>query len=295
MTETTVKTQEILDSVKRVPVLSPGASQLLDAIGKADYQVSDIVRIIETDPALTVSVLKTVNAAAMGLRREVDSIREALAFLGETKVVGIALAASAGEVFNADLAGYHGSRGDLGRHSLWTAIAARELSRHTGGRVERGVAFTAGLLHDIGKAVISDYLAEDLDRLASLREEIGDGDQLDLEHRTVGTDHADVGQALARHWNMPASLVAAIRYHHAPQEAPDAFRTMAYTVHTADMLAMMFGVGTGADDMQYTLDPDYRDHLDIDTGGLEGLALDVQVDFKATAEALFGDNQETEA
>jgi hypothetical protein len=71
-------------------------------------------------------------------------------------------------------------------------------------------------------------------------------------------------------------------------------RPMAYVIHLADTLAMMQGFDTGLDSLQYSFDPDYVNFVKLESQGLEGLALDVQVDFKGTAEALFGDEQENE-
>ena len=69
---------------------------------------------------------------------------------------------------------------------------------------------------------------------------------------------------------------------------------MAYVIHLADTLAMMQGIGTGVDDMQYQFDVRYEEFVKLDSSALEALALDVQIDFNATAEALFGTDQETE-
>jgi putative nucleotidyltransferase with HDIG domain len=294
MSELFTNTQEIIDSVKNVPALSPGATQLLGVIAGSDYDVADIVKVIENDSALTANVLKVVNSAAMGLRREIVTVHEAVAYIGETKVVGIALASSTGDTFNAALPGYHGDRGDLGRHCLWVAIAARELARHTIGVVDPGVAFTAGLLHDIGKAVISDFMADLVDAIIEDVDESPDVDHLAAEKKNLGTDHCEIGAALARHWKMPETLVKSIEHHHRPAEAPDEVRAMAYVIHLADTLAMMQGFDTGVDSLQYKFDPDYSTFVTLETLELEGLSLDVQVDFKGTAEALFGDEQENE-
>jgi putative nucleotidyltransferase with HDIG domain len=221
-------------------------------------------------------------------------VHQAVAFLGDTKIIGIALTSSGGETFNAELRGYAGNRGDLGRHCLWVAIAARELARHTGGRVDKGVAFTAGLLHDIGKAVISDFMVELAPRIVARASDDAFGDHLEAERQVMGTDHCEVGCGLARHWKMPESLISGIMHHHRPDQAPEEYRAMAYVIHLADTLAMMQGIGTGLDDMQYELKSDYIDFVHLDASGLEGLALDTQFDFKATAEALFGEDQEKE-
>jgi putative nucleotidyltransferase with HDIG domain len=288
-----LRVPEILDRVRTVKALSTTAQRLLTLVGEASADLRPVVTAIENDPALTVSVLRAVNSATMSLRREVTTVREAIIFLGEAKIIGIALAASAGQMFNTGLAGYRGTRGDLGRHCLWTAVAARELARHTNGLVNTNVAFTAGLLHDIGKAVISDFLAESLADGDALPHDITDGSQLALERTLLGTDHSAVGRALADRWQVPPTLVAAIEFHHEPDVAPDAHRPIAFVVHLADMLAMMFGVGTGTDDLQYTLHPSYATYVGIEPQALEALALDVHLDFMTTAEALLaGDPEE---
>ncbi len=294
MASISVSSSEILKSVKNIPALSPGAGQLLDVLGSGNYEVADIVMVIENDSALTVNVLKVVNSAAMGMRREITSVHQAVTFLGDTKVIGIALASSGGETFNAELAGYHGDRGMLGRHCLWVALAARELSRYTGGKVDGAVAFTAGLLHDIGKAVISDFMVDLVPAIMKQSSNEAEPDHLSAEREIMGTDHCEVGCELAKRWKMPESLIAGIQYHHNPIDAPEKYQAMSYVIHLADTLAMMQGVGTGVDDMQYKFDVAYENHVQVESSALEGLAFDVQIDFNATAEALFGTDQETE-
>ena len=284
MSRMIIDPDDVTMAITSLRPMSAGSGRLLALMAEAERATSDVVQVIETDPALTANVLRTVNSAAMGLRREITTIQEAVAYLGDTRIVGIALASAASDVFGAELNGYHGQRGDLGRHCLWSAIAARELAPHTGGVVDPGTAFTAGLLHDIGKAVISDFLA-DATADAPL---VAEGDHLDLEQDTMGTDHCTVGAAIARHWRLPATLVHAIAHHHRPADAPADQRALAYTVHLADTLAMMFGRSTGVDALQYELDPGYSDHVELDQGGLEALALDVHLDFRATADAIFG-------
>ncbi len=292
MTKMSLSAQEILKSVKSVPALSPGAGQLMGILGSGRYEIADVVRVIENDPALTVNVLRVVNSAAMGLRRDIDSVRQAVAYLGETKIIGIALVGSGSATFNADLVGYQGDRGMLGRHSLWVAIAARELSRYTDGTVDGGVAFTVGLLHDIGKAVISDYMVERVPEILQAVEAETEADHLGAERAIMGVDHCEVGKALARHWQMPESLLMGLEYHHDPARAPENSQALAYVIHLADMLAMMQGVGTGVDDMRYKFDGKYEEHVKIGPSALEGLVLDVQIDYRATAKALFGNNEE---
>lgn len=278
----------ILASVSRIPPMSPGVGQLLQLVGKGSYEMSAMVDALAGDSGLTANILKIVNSAAMGLRREVLSLAEAVAYLGETKVIGVALTSSGGSVFNTQLQGYSGNRGDLGRHCLWVAIAARELARKTHRRVDPAAAYTSALLHDIGKAVLSDYLAQQAKPHEAEVTTSEDPSHLQLEQRLLATDHCEVGSALAWHWQLPERLTTGIRYHHAPADAEEEDQPLAYVVHLADMLAMLQGVGTGMDDLQYELDDQYGQFLKISERDLEKVAMAVHQEFQATAEALFG-------
>lgn len=281
--------KELLRKVECVRPVSDSARRLLALMGKPNHQMADLVRIIEYDPALTANLLRIANSAAYGLKRRLATVAEAAVYLGELNIIGIALAASGFEIFNAELKGYEGTRGELGRHCLATAFAAREISVWSDGRVDEGLAFTAGLLHDVGKVVISDYLegtAHDLVERLSNREV---PEYLTAERQLLGTDHAAVGGMLARHWRLPEALQAGIEGHHTPAAIDQPWRPLAYVVHLADMLAMLAGYGAGADAIQYALDRGYTEYIQLTSERLDIILLGLQVDFARAAEALFGE------
>ncbi len=284
-----IDTSQVMNLVQALRPLSSEASRLLTLMSDEDHSVRDIVQIVECDPALTAHVLKVVNSAAFALSRRVGTLDTAVSFLGDSNIVGIALAAAGGEVFNAELAGYEGTRGDLGKHCLWTAIGARELAQHTASEVNGGIAFTAGLLHDIGKVVISDLFEGGACGMVQGIESREYVDFIAAEQDAVGTDHAEVGSLLAEHWNLPEQLRETILYHHDPAQADPRLRHLVYIVHMADILSMMGGYGTGADAMQYTLDPNYQEYVDIQPDLLESVVLNTQIDFNKTVSSMFGD------
>ncbi len=294
MRNSTIDTESIHEKVKIVPALSPGASRLLALMGDDTQGAAEIGTAIASDSGLTVNILKVVNSASFGLSRQFETVSDAAAYLGASKIVGIALAGASSETFNAHLKGYEGTRGDLGRHCLFAAVAARELSKFSTVGVNDGLAFTAGLLHDIGKAVISDFLVGSAAEFLQQLDAENIPDYRTAEVKMLGTDHCQVGCALADHWNIPDKLKAAIAYHHNPGDAPYESKPLAYVVHLADMLAMMQGFGTGADALQYSIDADYTEFVEVVPEKLESLVITIQSDFKNTAAALFDDPREKE-
>lgn len=282
------RAKEIVAKVKQIQPLSHSAMRLLKVSSDEEHRLEDIVTIVETDTALTAQVLKVVNSAAYGLRNPIDTVRRAVFFLNEKTVVGIALSSCAPDVFNTSLDGYESLKGELWSHSLKTAIAARECALLIKDRVNPELAFTAGILHDIGKSVISEFATGLAPEILKKILESPATDYLQAEHEMVGANHCNVGAALAEYWNLPQPLIAVIRFHHRPSKATEKYKALVYMVHLGDMLAMMGGTATGADALQYQLDHRYDEYLNIDRDQLNRIILRVQMDYEKIQESLFG-------
>ncbi|MDO3378090.1 HDOD domain-containing protein [Geoalkalibacter halelectricus] len=277
---TRVDRQAILETIQKAPMLSPSASRLLQITAARDHEMAEVIAVVRTDAHLTARVLKTVNSAAFGLLYEITSIDRAVNYLGERMVVGIAIGDCAAQLFQKPLDGYESEKGSLWRHDLLTAIAAREVAGKCKTPLNPDLAFTAGLLHDIGKALISDFLkgtAPDL--LRELEEQLLN-DYLEGERAALGIDHPEAGAELAAAWRLPHSLQAAILHHHAPQQAPAEQRALVYAVHLGDIIAMMAGCGTGTDSLRYRLDPKYSDYFALSQDELFGIILEADAEFQ---------------
>ena len=279
---------DILTKIRQTPLLSHSAMRLMELVGDEDHGLQDVVRVVECDSVLTANVLKVVNSAALGLRTTIETVNRAVMYLGEKMVVGIALSTSADQVYHGALGGYESLRGDLWKHSLLTAIAARQLAEYAKKEVSPGLAFTAGILHDIGKSILSEFLKgqprEMLKRIDSGQAR----DYLKAEEEMLGTNHGQIGGALASHWNLPETLREVIQYHHEPAKAEKSCLHLTYVVHLSDIVAMMGGLGTGADAMAYNLDANYPFYIDIDRKSLEKLMMGAIIEFEKTEAMLFG-------
>lgn len=280
--------KEILREIRRIPPLSHSASRLMRLMGDPDHNVGHITGIVECDSALTARVLTVVNSPAFSLMQPTTSIARAVSYLGDKAVLGIALDFCASGIFDRPLEGYESERGALWDHNLRTAIASREMAKLGKEKISPDLAFTGGILHDIGKAVLSEYLK---DSAREILAEIDDGavtDYLSAEQEKLGTDHCIAGYEVAGSWNLPEPLPEIIRHHHHPGETNGVYRPLVYAVHLGDIIAMMGGTGTGTDAMQYQLDIKYTDYIDISPDFLAEVMLRVELEFKKTKSSLFG-------
>ncbi len=271
---------KIEKAIRKAPMLSPGTVKLLQLAGQEDPDMQAIIRIVKHDTALTARLLKVVNSAAFGLLKPASTVDRAVTYLGLRMVVSTAISNNVGDLFNKQLDGYESSGGSLWDHNLFCAIAANALAPHAKTPLAADLAFTAGLLHDIGKAVISEILKG---TTQAILEGIAAGtiaDYLEAEKAQVGMDHAQVGQMLARHWKLPDELHPPILHHHRPLRAEPEARALTFAVHLGDTLAMMAGVGTGSDSLQYQLNPGYTECFDISENDLACILLNTTEEFQ---------------
>ncbi|RJP78154.1 MAG: HDOD domain-containing protein [Candidatus Zixiibacteriota bacterium] len=280
--------EAITRRVQDVPLLPSVVSRLLEVVGREDHSINDVVRLIENDLSLTTRVLKVANCAAFGRGQTITSLSRATLHLGEKMVIGIAIGSCSPQLFQRPLEGYGSAAGELWDHSLRTALATREVVRYAHHEVSSDLAFTAGLLHDVGKALISEFLEGQTGALVQSCREGHSGDFLAAEQMLLGTDHAEIGYALARRWSLPDPLCAALRDHHRPDLALD-FRELVFGVHLGDLAAMLGGSGTGADTLAYKVETGYEEYLRLDKDDLDRILLIVQDEFRRTKASIFSE------
>lgn len=293
MTQTDIR-ELVTQAIHQAPMLSVSASRLMEVTAKADHEISEVIDVVKTDSNLTARVLKVVNSAAFGLMSPVTTLDRAITLLGERVVVGVAIGDSAGKLFNKALSGYESEKGALWRHDLRAAIASREVALLGKAGISADFAFTAGLLHDIGKAFLSDFMENTAGTILERIENKQTDDYLKAEGDLLGITHTDAGCLLADYWKLPEPLKVVIAHHHQPVQAPEDYRALTYCVHLGDIISMMGGCGTGADTLQYSLDPGYSDYLDLKPAKLAEIMLEVEEEFSKIADSIAENKERAE-
>lgn len=277
---------DIDDKIKETQPLSQSAQQILQISGDENHSLLDIVKVVECDNILTANVLKMANSAAFQPKHAIDSIQMAISLLGERWVVSTALETCAKGFFDRPLDGYESEQGELWEHSLVTAIASRLVCKYNKTPIHSNCAFTAGIVHDIGKAIISGFLVGSTGQMVSEIDKQAVANYIEAEGSILETDHCEVGHALAKHWRLPQAYQDVILYHHRPDEAPDESRQLTYAVHIGDILAMMTGAGTGSDSMLYELNPNYSKHFSLNQQTIPLLLLELDHEYQQVKQSL---------
>ncbi len=241
--------EQIIQRAGTIKTLPPLAVKLVSILQDPEADVDRIAQVIEHDPALAANVLKLSNSAANGGRGAIRSIKQAVMRIGLRKtaelVLDVAIAPHAGR----QVRGYDLAPGSLWQHSAAVAITTDVLAEHRG-LTPPIEAFTAGLLHDIGKLVLGHFVEVDFGPILTLAFEQGLSFE-QAEREVLGIDHAEVGAVLLDAWGLDGPLREAVRWHHEPQHAAQDTQPVVELVHTAVQIVTSAGIGGGADGTHY--------------------------------------------
>jgi putative nucleotidyltransferase with HDIG domain len=222
-----------LDGVASLPPAPLLLTQLLTLFRESDCDIDRIVQLITHEPSLTAQILKTSNSAFYAGEQPSTDIFEAVTRLGFFQVYCLVVSLCGAKAKSMEGAEKGIKVDKLWRHSVAAAVSASIVAEAS--NQAKAVAFTAGLLHDIGKLVLASAGGE---RYAAVIQRAKDeGASLSsVEQFTFVIDHAELGGELMRRWNLPQDVVAAVAYHHDLASAAPHERLTA-AVQIGDMLA----------------------------------------------------------
>ena len=277
------RVEEILNLVNRVPPFPQVARRVMELLEDPAVTVRQLAEVIQYDQAITANVLKMCNASYFGLPRKVASLDEALVLLGHDTLKDVIVAGSSAQFYRGDVgAGYHLEQGELWKHSVATAIMAKLLVRHVKG-VESGVAFTTGLLHDIGKRFLSSFVAEDFKNI--MRRVVHEHLSFEAaEKETLGVTHAELGGLILKRWEFPVEMIMAVKQHH----SADALQRDPLTAVVAlgNTLVVSMGIGIGADGLAVRVQGAGLKRFGIGQGELDLLMADLMEEMDRAQELL---------
>jgi putative nucleotidyltransferase with HDIG domain len=248
---------QVIQQIRDLPVL-PTIMQDLMKVGQEDADIHVITRKVSLDQALSAKTLRFANSSFYGLQSKVTTIQQAVTLIGVDAVRHVATASALTNYFpQNDCPGF--SFLAQWRHSIAAAVCARVLARHL--RVNQEYAFTAGLLHDVGRLVLITHFRREYEAVIAYRKQ-HDCEWLIAERTVMGVDHAAAGEMLATHWNFSETICRAIAGHHNPEGQKE--HSLATIVHIANAIVHALDLSDQEDDVVPSISPAAWDGVGLD-------------------------------
>jgi putative nucleotidyltransferase with HDIG domain len=227
--------QKLLSRMERLPSLPVLYTQVTAELAKPEASIQFVGRLIAKDPAMTAKILQMVNSAVFSLQVEITDPGEAVLYLGAERTKSLILLASVSLRFEkCGCTGF--SHPQLWQHSMAVGASAQAITLAQTKDVKLAeMAFTAGLLHDIGKLLLAANMPDAYSQVLA-RVEGTIHSVTEMETEVLGASHAELGASVLGTWGLPVSILEAIAWHHCPNQSDDRSFSPLTAVHAANAL-----------------------------------------------------------
>lgn len=260
-------------SAQHIEALPASVSRLMALTRGDDWSLQDVEQIVRLDQALTLRLLRAANSAASASAVPIATVRDAIVRLGMRSLLSLALAAGVQKRLAKALPEYGLSEGELWRHSVAAALAAESLQDHCVATLPPD-AYTAALLHDVGKLVMARFLGPDVLRVLAQARQQGGLSSLKAEVELLQVHHGELGGLIAQQWQLPDRIVVGIIHHHTPDLGRD---IIADAVHVANVAAKLAGTGHSASGADLDIVPASLHRLGMSADSVAELGAQVSI------------------
>ncbi len=239
----------IEDTIESLTPIPQTALKIMRIVQQDNYNFDSILKQLKQDQVLAAQTIKMCNSAMFSGKIKIGTLKDALLILGESALINYVVTAAIRNCFSqSDNNGYSLCRGGMFFHSVGCAVTSQIIAKITG-KADPTTAYTAGLLHDIGKVVLDQYIAK-FHPLFFRELHHKKADYLTSEQKILGITHCQTGIMLAKKWCFSDLLIDVIEHHHEPLNSALQNRNIVGIVHVADILMSRFHNGFETDKMK---------------------------------------------
>lgn len=278
---------EYIKNNQQIATLPTVATKILKMIRSDNFNINEISHVVESDPGLTLKLIKVANSPLYGLRTQITSVNHAIMTLGLNKLTNIVLSISLYSKFLANKQGEFAHLMDMyWQHSAATGAVSKHLCQILKQNYKE-MEFLGGLLHDIGKLTMLQYDTKKFAEAIHLIEN-NDVRDVDVEKQLFGLNHLEIGRELAIQWQLPKELIEIIALHNSPYTSRENHLLIAI-IRFSDILCEMWGEGFYEgihrikieDDESWKVIRKYARDLDLD---LEHITFELEQEFQKSTE-----------
>ncbi|MBF0112243.1 MAG: HDOD domain-containing protein [Desulfamplus sp.] len=237
--------QRIIRLIQRndteLPSLPVVVNKILDVASDEGTTIDELADVISYDQGMTNKLLRLANSVYYGQRTQIDSVRRAIAVIGFDEIIGIALGMNVLSSLTAKESGLSLDMKALWIHSIGCATAAKEIASRIHPEIS-GKIFIPGLLHDMGKVILSVYFKDEYRQVRTLAMDKQEP-LFRVEREVFDLDHAVLSGLLMKRWQFPDHILYPSRYHHNPSACPPAYREYAIILNLANYLCHKANIG----------------------------------------------------
>lgn len=240
---------DVIKQIKDLPTLPAVAQEMLSDLNDDNSSLDEITQKVAMDHSIAAKTLRLANSSYYGSNSRVVTLQQAVAMLGVKNVKNLIRMTIMTNSFPATICPGFDFRA-FWRHSIATAVCAELISRTL--HMKHDFAFTAGLLHDIGRLVLVTRFPKTYTEVLAYRERT-DCQLLEAERAVMQLDHVEAGLALASHWHFSDAISDAIRGHHQPEQ--EDLNSIASLIHVANSIAHALDLSGEENDQVPLLSP----------------------------------------
>ncbi|MHC4608180.1 MAG: HDOD domain-containing protein [Planctomycetota bacterium] len=265
------RVNKMLGKVEGLPTLPTMLGQMNKMMVNPRTSAKEIAQLISSDPAITSRVLRVVNSSFYGFPNRITTITHAIVILGFNTVKSIVLSSSIFDAFKKGEGKTPFDRQAFWRHSIGCGAAARVIGKRLKFPTVEEL-FIAGLLHDIGKVVMDQFLREKFTQILGVVKQ-KNCHIVPAEEEVLGLNHSEIGAWLFEKWNLSKGLIECIRHHHNPALASQNPKAVSI-IHGANILTRALRFGSGGDDRIPEFQESAWNELGLETEELDRLLQD---------------------
>ena len=255
---------------EQLPSMSATANRVISMAFNPDVDIKLLAEEITRDPGITASVIRLANSAYFAPSRKIRSVQEAIVILGLETLKSIVVIAASRGILKVPMEGYRMEDNALWEHSLLVAEICLRIAKTQKTKTPPDVAFTAGLLHDVGKVILSQYFRGIYRQITMEMDQNPSMAFSELEKKYLGYNHNEISGKLLAIWNFPEELVEAVIYNYEPNRArvnPE----LCSIVHLGNSLSLAAGIGVDIGGLKQPLNPFALETLRMDSERLKEL------------------------